>query len=91
MLRDRCKLLQSRFQFFSDSQRQHVRIRKVRAVFERLVPKPENVEINLVPFRQFVIGEAFEPLAVFAFVAVLGVEALNELIQIRTFQRSLLK
>jgi hypothetical protein len=45
ILRDRRKLLRRRFQLFSDLQRQHVRIRKIRAVFERFVPKPENIEI----------------------------------------------
>jgi hypothetical protein len=42
ILRDRRKLLQSRFQFFGDFQGEHVRIRQIRAVFERFVPKSEN-------------------------------------------------
>jgi hypothetical protein len=48
ILRNRRKLLQRRFQFFSDLQRQHVRIRQVRAVFERIVPKPENIQISIL-------------------------------------------
>ena len=45
---DRRKLLQCCFQFLGYLESEHVRIRKVRAVFERFVPKPENIEINFV-------------------------------------------
>jgi hypothetical protein len=69
-----------RFQFFGYLHRQHVRIGKICAVFERFVPKPKNVEIYFVPFEQVVVGEAFEPVAFDAFMAVLGVEALDELV-----------
>jgi hypothetical protein len=59
IFRNRRKLLQRRFQFFSDFQRQHVRIRQIRAVFERFVPKPENISIDLVSLEQVALGEAF--------------------------------
>ena len=68
-----------------------MKIGKICAVFERFVPKPENVEIYFVPFEQLVVGEAFEPVAFDAFMAVLGVEALDELVEIRAFQRSFLQ
>jgi hypothetical protein len=48
ILCDRRKLFQCRFQFFSDLQREHIRIRQICAVFERFIPKPENIEINFV-------------------------------------------
>ena len=38
--------------------------------FQRFVPKSENVEIDFVPLEQVVVGEIFEPVAFFAFVAV---------------------
>ena len=37
ILRNRRKLLQSRLQLFSNFERQHIRIRKIRAVFERFI------------------------------------------------------
>jgi hypothetical protein len=37
IFRHRRKLLQSRLQLFSDLRREHIRIRQVRAVFERFV------------------------------------------------------
>ena len=88
VLCDRRKLFQRCFEFLSNLESEHVRIGKVRAVFERFVPKPEDVEIDLVTFEQVVVGEALERLAFGAFMAVLGVEALDELVEIRTFQRS---
>jgi hypothetical protein len=51
ILRNRRKLLQRRFQFFSDLQRQHVRIKQIRAVFERFVPgNQEDFSIQDWPF-----------------------------------------
>jgi hypothetical protein len=44
--------------------------------------RQQNIEIDLVPFKQFVVGEAFETLAFLAFVAILGMKALDELVQI---------
>jgi hypothetical protein len=38
IFRNRRKLLQRRFQFLGCLQSEHVRIRKIRAVFERFVP-----------------------------------------------------
>jgi hypothetical protein len=64
-------------------QREHVGIGKVRAVFERFIPKPEYVEVDLVTFEQVVVCEAFEPLTLNTFVSILAVEALDELVQIR--------
>ena len=40
----------------------HVGIGKVRAVFERFVFEPEDVEVELVTLQQFFVGEAFEAL-----------------------------
>jgi hypothetical protein len=46
ILRNRRKSLQCRFQFFHDLQRQHVRIKKIGAVFERFIPKSENISFQ---------------------------------------------
>jgi hypothetical protein len=81
---NRRKLLQCRCQFLGYLQSEHFRIRKVGAVFERFVPKPENIKIYLVPFEQLIVAEALETLVFDAFMAVLGVEALDELVHIRT-------
>jgi hypothetical protein len=75
LIRERhAEALAHRFQFLGYLQSENVRIRKIRAVLQRFVSKPENVEIHLVPFEQLVVGEAFEPVAFGAFKAVLGVE-----------------
>ena len=63
----------------------NIRIKKVRTVFERFVPKPENVEINFVPFEQVLVGESLKPVAFLAFEAVFGMKALDELVEIRAF------
>ena len=51
IFRNRRKLLQRRFEFLGYLQSEHVRIRKICAVFERFVPQPENVEIHFVAFE----------------------------------------
>jgi hypothetical protein len=67
VLRYRRKLLQRCLQFFSDLQRQDVRVRKIGAVLERFIPLPKYVEVDLVSLEQVFIGEGFKPLAFLRF------------------------
>ena len=49
------------------------------------MPKPENIEIYFVAFEQVVVGEALESFAFFAFMTILSMKTLDELVHIRAF------
>ena len=51
-------------------------------VFEGFVFEPEDVEVDLVAFGEVVVGEALEAFALGALVAVLGVVAGDEVVEL---------
>jgi hypothetical protein len=59
---------------------------QVGGFFQGVVFQPEDVEVHFVALHQFVVGEAFEALAVFAVVAVFGIVARDEVVEIGAFE-----
>ncbi len=59
---------------------------KIGGVFEGFVFEPEDVEVDLVAFDEVVVGEALEAFAFGALVAVLGVVAGDEVVEIGALQ-----
>ena len=58
---------------------------EIGAVFQGFIFEPENVEVYLVAFDEVVVGEALETFALRTLVAVLGVIAGNEVVQVGSF------
>jgi hypothetical protein len=89
------------FQILDNLGRKQVRLWQVVAILQRLVLQPENIQVRLVTFHQLVVVER-PPAAVGAdaalplglrpgrlpLVPVLGIEALDELIQVGPFRRA---
>ena len=59
---------------------------KIGGVFEGFVFEPEDVEVDLVAFDEVVVGEALEAFALCALVAVLGVIAGDEVVEVGALQ-----
>jgi hypothetical protein len=57
----------------------------------RLVAQPEDVEADLVPGHQLVVGEPVEPLGLLALVPVLRVVAVDEVVEVVVGERVLLE
>ena len=55
---------------------------RLRGVFQAVVLEPEDIQVHLVAFEQVLVVECVEMLALLAFVPVLGVETLDEAIEI---------
>ena len=55
---------------------------KIGGVFQRIVSEPEDVEVDLVAFDEVVVGKTFEAFAFAAFVAVFGVIAGDEVVEV---------
>ena len=86
---NQAELFQGRFQLFHDFFSDDVRIGEVFCVFQRLVPQPKNVEIDLVPGHDIVQGVS-SPATVgvfpvpgrYPFVTVSRIEASHKLVQV---------
>ena len=57
VLRNGSELLQSGLQVFYNFGGDHIGVGEVRAVFQRLVFEPENVQVDLVALDQFFVVE----------------------------------
>lgn len=66
-----CKLFQGGFEIGGDVGGDDFGCREVGAFFQRIILKPEDVEVRLVALGQCFIGEGLEALALFAVVTIL--------------------
>ena len=76
-------------QVFYDLNRDYIWVRKVGAVFERLILQPKDVEVEFVTFRErLVIVRALATLWVFirparlSFLAIFGIVAGDKIVQV---------
>jgi hypothetical protein len=67
---------------FDNFRRDHIGIGKIRAVFERLVFEPEDVEVEFVALGQLFISETLEALGFFSFVAVFRIVVGDEVVEV---------
>lgn len=64
----------------------HVGGGQVGGILQALVLQPENIQAGLVPLHHLVVIEGVESLGFFALVAVLGVIARDEVVQVLAAQ-----
>ena len=90
------ELLQGRLQVFDDLCCENVGVGQIGRVFQRFIPQPEDVEIDLVACQQFIICEG--PPAAIEFVlrprgdalmSILRIEARHKFIKVSTCKRIL--
>ncbi len=98
ILRDGAELFQCRLQVLDDRGGEDVGLREVSGLFQRFVADPEDVEVGLVTGHRLVVGEGL-PASVGvvlgpclgSLIAVLGVVAGDEVVQIFAGERVLLE
>ena len=86
------------FKILHDIRRQHVRFGQVGRLLQRFVAQPEDVEVDLVPRHQFVVAckpasdrRGSPPTSGRALVAVVGIVAVDEFVQVGAGERVLLE
>jgi len=57
-------------------------VRQIGRIAQTVVPEPEDVEIGLIALDQVLVGEAMEPLSLGPLVAIRGVIAADEVVEI---------
>jgi hypothetical protein len=80
------KLLQSSLKVFNNLTRDFVGRGQVVNILKAFIPQPENIQIQFVAGGQFFIGKSLEPLCLLALLAVAGMVALCEVVQILALQ-----
>jgi hypothetical protein len=80
------ELFERGLKIFHDFGGDDVWCREICGVFEGVVFEPEDVDVDLVAFGEVVVGEALEALAFDALVAVLGVIAGDEVVEVGALQ-----
>jgi hypothetical protein len=64
---------------------------QIRSFLERVVFRLEDVEVELVAFGQFFVGEGFESLTLFSIATVLRVIAFDKVVQVGALERVFLE
>lgn len=85
------KLFKGRFEILDDLRGNDVRWGQVVGVLEGLVPRPEDVEVELVAGYEGFVVEAAEALGLFAPAAVACVVAGDEVVEVAAPERVLLE
>ena len=87
VLCDQGELVQRGLQILDDLGGDHVGGGEIGGVFQAVVFEPEDVQAGFVALDQVVVGEGVEALGLLALVAILGVVAGDEIVQVLAAQR----
>ena len=64
---------------------------QIGALFQRIVFQPEDIQVNFVALRQFLVGEGLEAFAFLAVNAVLRVVAGDKVVEVAALERIFLE